>query len=382
MSITYSYTDAHRRHTGQSSTIIGWETCPGQHVPVPKALKFARMLPMIACTCCLIPFMYLLPPAAPCPGSDSDVGTFFGILNHLQAHDVQAMSGMRTCFQAFVGDFEDKACRACTVCRPSSGHVLAEVGMQPNFLAFLGNFWDTGCSLISQHFYAAFGTRCISHVKDTLGTQPNFQAFLGSFRAQCIGHFLDASWLQQGHSLGSRPCPGLVLATTGCKQIFRHTKATRCADQDTVAMQPDFQAFLGDFWDMMCRPYPGCVLATAGMQPDFQAFLGSLWAWCAGHVRNASWLRQFSGMRCVDHVWDAFMHATKAFGISRQFLGMAMFGHDVQAMSEMQDIFRHTKAARCQAMSGMQARSQAFLGYFWGTMCRPRSGRVLAMVGM
>ncbi|CAA3023156.1 Hypothetical predicted protein [Olea europaea subsp. europaea] len=42
--------------------------------------------------------------------------------------------------------------------------------------------------------------------------------------------------------------------------------------------QPDFQAFLGNSWDSVWRPSLGCVMAMAGMQPDFQAFLANFWA--------------------------------------------------------------------------------------------------------
>lgn len=59
----------HRPEYRRSSTIVGRETCPGRHVPIPKAPKFAgtqatrrQLLPAAACTCCLFPFMHHLPP--------------------------------------------------------------------------------------------------------------------------------------------------------------------------------------------------------------------------------------------------------------------------------------------------------------------------------
>ncbi|CAA3002856.1 Hypothetical predicted protein [Olea europaea subsp. europaea] len=103
-----------------------------------------------------------------------------------------------------------------------------------------------GCSLISRHFYAIFGTRCTSHVKDTLGTQPDFQVFLGSF------------W-----DMVCRPCPVRVQAMTGTWPDFsgifgqfqgtfmEHGVRTRLGQDGT---QADFQAQEGN---VVCRPSQG-----------------------------------------------------------------------------------------------------------------------------
>ncbi|CAA3001835.1 ---NA--- [Olea europaea subsp. europaea] len=66
---------------------------------------------------------------------------------HLQAHDVQAMSGMRTCFQAFVGNFEDKA---------------------------------------------VYGTRCIGHIQDaSWSLRGRRLIFRHTKVAWCAGHVMD-----------------------------------------------------------------------------------------------------------------------------------------------------------------------------------------------
>ncbi|CAA2985525.1 Hypothetical predicted protein [Olea europaea subsp. europaea] len=93
-----------------------------------------------------------------CPGSDSDVGTFFGILRHLQAQDVQAMSGMRTYFQAFVGNFGDK---------------FMAYGVWATSRTRRGRYED---ALIFRYMKVAW---CAGHVRD-VGTFPSISGlFLG-----------------------------------------------------------------------------------------------------------------------------------------------------------------------------------------------------------
>ncbi|CAA2954909.1 Hypothetical predicted protein [Olea europaea subsp. europaea] len=91
-----------------------------------------------------------------------------------------------------------------------------------------------------------------------------------SISRQFLGHSVQArSTTRQGRSpiffgisrqfLGdSVPSPGRVLAAVGTYL--------------------DFQAFLGNFMDSMCRPCPGCVVATevsgAGVQAMFGMHLG------------------------------------------------------------------------------------------------------------
>ncbi|CAA3000141.1 Hypothetical predicted protein [Olea europaea subsp. europaea] len=203
---------------------------------------------------------------------------------------------------------------------------------------------------------------------------------------------------------------GHVLTAVGTSSIFRHlyavcghgvqaisrTRSCRVSEtrlarhvQDAVGTHPDFEVFLGYFWNIVCRQCSGCVWATARMQSGFQAFLGSFWdtvcrpcpgyyrdtSWfscisrqflghdeqdlecrpCSGpvmatvgtepnfqailgHVRDASWPRQgwslifrqfwaVSRTRCAGHVQDA-TDASKLSGIFRKFLE-----HGVQAMS-------------------------------------------------
>ncbi|CAA2954905.1 Hypothetical predicted protein [Olea europaea subsp. europaea] len=251
---------------------------------------------------------------------------------------------------------------------PSSDRKLVRVGMcrSPRLQSLQGRcLWQRrvlAVAVMYAHFLAPSGIRCVGHVRD----EDMFSGICRQFRGQ--GHVQDASWLVRGRKMifrytkeawcaghvrdagtfpgisglflgrvsghgmqaifwtlpgysrdtawvpsiskqflghgvqtmsKMRPCPGLVLATTRCKQIFRHTKAARC--QDMSGMQERSQAFRGYFWGTVCRPHPEHVLAT----PDLQAFLGDLWAWCTGHVQGVAQLS----------------------GISRQFLG-----HSVQAM--------------------------------------------------
>ncbi|CAA2966818.1 Hypothetical predicted protein [Olea europaea subsp. europaea] len=144
---------------------------------------------------------------------------FQAFLGTRRQHGVQAMSGMQTHSQAFLGYFWDM------VFRPCPGDILAAEEKHPDFQEFLGH---------------VFGTRCASHVKDALGKQPDFQAFLGSF------------W-----DMMCRPCPVHVQAMAG--------------------MWPDFSGIFGQFQGTVCRPFSGRFLAIVGTLPMFQAFLSSFW---------------------------------------------------------------------------------------------------------
>ncbi|CAA2984918.1 Hypothetical predicted protein [Olea europaea subsp. europaea] len=96
----------------------------------------------------------------------------------------------------------------------------------------------------------------------------------------------------------------------------------------------------------MCRPCPGCVMATVGMEPDFQAIL-------------------VSGTRCAGNVRDASGPWKGCSLVSRQFLG-----HSVQAIFGMR-----------RAIAGMQPDFSTFLGSFWDTMCKPQLRHIWALSG-
>ncbi|CAA2985521.1 Hypothetical predicted protein [Olea europaea subsp. europaea] len=125
-----------------------------------------------------------------------------------------------------------------------------------------------GRSLIFRQFWVVSGTRCAGHVQDATGTHPNFQAV--------CGHSVQAM---------SRTHPGHGW---------------------------DVTQFSGNFWDSVCRPCPGCIMAKAGTEPNFQAILGSFMDTvcrpCPRYDRDASGLlgifRQFSGTRCAGNVRD------------------------------------------------------------------------------
>ncbi|CAA3023151.1 Hypothetical predicted protein [Olea europaea subsp. europaea] len=65
-----------------------------------------------------------------------------------------------------------------------------------------------------------------------------------------------------------RQCSGSFLATLGMQADFQPNEGSTAMS----GTQPDFQAFQGSFWVMVCRPCPGRVRAMARMEPDFQAF--------------------------------------------------------------------------------------------------------------
>ncbi|CAA3001829.1 Hypothetical predicted protein [Olea europaea subsp. europaea] len=118
-----------------------------------------------------------------------------------------------------------------------------------------------GCSLISRHFYAVFGTRCVGHVLAAIGTQPDFLAFLGSV------------WVVEWY----------VWAVAG--------------------MQLDFQAFLGYFWDIVCKPRPRRIRDAARYLGISRQFLGD-------------GVQAMNGM-----LLDDDRDAARSSGISGKFLG-------------------------------------------------------------
>ncbi|CAA2955343.1 Hypothetical predicted protein [Olea europaea subsp. europaea] len=215
-----------------------------------------------------------------------------------------------------------------TVRRPNSGQVMATEGTQPDFQAFFYSFWALcaghvrddasepwqGRSLIFRHFKAVFwqgaqtmfGTRHDrGNVRDALGCGRDATRFPGIF-GQFLGHSVQATYTtRQGRNpifkhfstVSGRQCASHKWDISGWWQgrslIFRHfwevfghgVLATSGACliavgtppnfSTFVGIHPDFQAFLGNFWDSMCKPCPGRVMATVGMEPNFQVILGS-----------------------------------------------------------------------------------------------------------
>ncbi|CAA2966817.1 Hypothetical predicted protein [Olea europaea subsp. europaea] len=177
------------------------------------------------------------------------------------------------------------------------------------------------------------------------------------------GHIRDTSLPRQGR----RSCPGRILVA--------------------MEKQPDFQAFLGNFYDTvvcghdvqaMSRICPGRDRDAARflgffrqflgqgeqvairMQPDFQAFLGHVW--------DTSWPRQGLNLifrhfwaQCGGYVWarsaslvrDSFGHVEDAVGTQpdfQAFLGrhtkVAWYPSHVKDAGTRRHIFMHMKAAR------------------------------------
>ncbi|CAA2954902.1 Hypothetical predicted protein [Olea europaea subsp. europaea] len=94
----------------------------------------------------------------------------------------------------------------------------------------------------------------------------DFQAFLGSlWHMEC--------WPWQGRRLFFRHTKDIFRTRSRYgKDVTRFSGISRIYLGGVLAlagMQPDFQAFLGNFCDMVCRLCPGCVMATEGTWPDF-----------------------------------------------------------------------------------------------------------------
>ncbi|CAA3008313.1 Hypothetical predicted protein [Olea europaea subsp. europaea] len=244
-------------------------------------------------------------------------------------------------FQQFLG----------TVCRPCPGRSLIfkyfKVVSGSRCAGHVQDAFEPwrGWSLIFRHFRAVFGhsVQAMSgtrpdhgHVQVAAGTQPDFQTFLGSF-----WDTLDASWLQQGHSLTFRYFMAIfgqsVHAVSGMRPgcgIYGQLLGIVCSPCPGRVLsrqgQPDFHSYIGNFWVTVCKPCPGChrdISLFSCISTQFSR------ARCAGIVLDASGPRQFLehgvqamfGMR-LGHDRDAAWFPS----ISRQFLG-----HDVQAMSRL-----------------------------------------------
>ncbi|CAA2966820.1 Hypothetical predicted protein [Olea europaea subsp. europaea] len=120
-------------------------------------------------------------------------------------------------------------------------------------------------------------------------------------------------------------------------------KEARCAGHFRGARM--FPGILGSFWDTVCTPNSGQVMAMEGTQPDFQAFFDSFWALCPGHVQDASWTRTHPS---YDRDGAYFS------GISGQFLGTVCRPCNVQDVAGMQPDFHVFLGSFCsvQAMFG------------------------------
>ncbi|CAA3016154.1 Hypothetical predicted protein [Olea europaea subsp. europaea] len=100
---------------------------------------------------------------------------------------------------------------------------------------------------------------CPIRVQAMIGTWPDFSGIFGhgiqAIFWTLLSYSRDTGWVLSiykqflGHGV---PCPEFILATTGRKQIFRHTKATRCANQ--VRDEGSFASILGSFLDTVCMP--------------------------------------------------------------------------------------------------------------------------------
>ncbi|CAA2954922.1 Hypothetical predicted protein [Olea europaea subsp. europaea] len=152
-----------------------------------------------------------------------------------------------------------------------------------------------------------------------------------------------------------------------------------------VGTQPDFQAFLGNFWDLLCRPSPGRVMATAGIQSNFQSGLAPVhgsgddddeekavsWMQCAGHDQDAIGTQlDFKFLDTVYRPRPGCLLATVGTQPDFQaFVGMVMFG---------------TRLGRGRDAVWFSSISKQFLGNGVEAMSRmlPCPGRVPAMIGM
>ncbi|CAA2966814.1 Hypothetical predicted protein [Olea europaea subsp. europaea] len=190
--------------------------------------------------------------------------------------------------------------------------------MQPDFQAFLGSLW----------------ARCVGHVQDAailLGISGQFlghgvQALSGtcSDHGRGEGHVKDRARFSSGAW-----CAGNVRDASrsqkGCNLISRHLYAVCEHGVPAISKtcsyrgreQPDFQAFLGIFWDSMSRPCQGRVMATVGMEPDFQAILGSFWDTASKACPGCSHVQDTAGTHPDFHVFLGNFFDT----VSRQFSG-------------------------------------------------------------
>ncbi|CAA3011495.1 Hypothetical predicted protein [Olea europaea subsp. europaea] len=263
-------------------------------------------------------------------GRDRDATRFPGI-SRPRSRCILATVGMHPDFQAFVGSLWTRCAghvqdasyprQFCTVFRTRCAvHIQdatgthpdfqAAVGMQPSFQAFLGDFWDRaifrmrwGCCRDAARFPGTFRPRP-GRVLAAIGMQPNFQAFVGSLWTRCAGHVWDTS-----------------MPRLGCRLIFRHfmeISRTRCAGHVRDASWPSFL-------DTVCKKYLGLVWVTKKMQPNFQPFLG--------HVRDTFGPRQGQSLFLVcGHGVQAKLEthpsygreAARFLGIYRQFLGIGV----------------------------------------------------------
>ncbi|CAA2955399.1 Hypothetical predicted protein [Olea europaea subsp. europaea] len=130
---------------------------------------------------------------------------------------------------------------------------------------------------------------------------------------------------------------------------------TRCAGhvQNAAGTLPNFQVFLGSFWDAVYRSCPGRVQAMAGTQLDFQVMKCRLFS---GHVQT---------MTGTEPDFQVIFGTRPDHGISRQFVGTVCW----------------SSPGRIPTVTKTQLDFLRFLGNFWDTVCRPCLKRIMAKAG-
>ncbi|CAA3002859.1 Hypothetical predicted protein [Olea europaea subsp. europaea] len=212
--------------------------------------------------------------------TEFDFQAIIGTFRQFLEHDVQAMSGMRLVRDRdaawFSGSFRD------TVCRPFQD----AVGTNPDFHIFLCSFLDTMCRQCSRLVWAV--ALFPGNVRDTSRPHQEHKKIFNQMKeVRCTGHARHPGTI-----------PGILGSfwDTMCRLNSRQVRAT-------TRMQPDFQAFLG-FWAwcaVMSGTHPGTTRTVLGFQVilgvfghvaqamfeirpdhdrnelDFHAFLGNFW---------------------------------------------------------------------------------------------------------
>ncbi|CAA2995976.1 Hypothetical predicted protein [Olea europaea subsp. europaea] len=232
-------------------------------------------------------------------------GSFWNTVCKQCSGCVWATTGMQPGFQAFLGNFWD------TMCRPCLGRFRATPRTQPNFQAFSGMFLGIVCRLGPRRsLIFSFWARYTGHVRDALWPgHVRDASWPGQGRNLIFRQFRAVF----GHNVpalsGTSPSQGCRLIFRHVYAIF----GTRCAGQVRDVSWPrsclgrvrdatKFSGISGKFLGTVCKPHPGCVLVAVGTQPDFQAFVG-----CAGNVRDV--VRATAGIQpnfqaLVGNFWD------------------------------------------------------------------------------
>ncbi|CAA3008322.1 Hypothetical predicted protein [Olea europaea subsp. europaea] len=240
------------------------------------------------------------------------------------------------------------------------GCFLTTVGNQPNFQAFLGH----GAQAISwlrrgrrQIFRYTKTARCTSHVRDA-GTFPGIFGQLSRHGVPCLVRVLTTAVMQanfQEHK-----------ASTGRRQILKHTKAAHCAGHVR-----DAGTFPGIFGQLLGHS----VQAMFGMCPSHDRDVGKF----------SGTRRQHGVSRYVGHIWDAsrprercrpiFRHTRVARHFQAAF-GTRCAGH-VQDAAGRSLIFKHF-----WAVSGTWYTGHVRDASWPQQGCRPCPRHILSTTGM